>query len=112
MWGPDGPHLVRGSRRAAVRYSDKVQATTEGAIWQRLIQPDSDELTREAAQGLLLLEFSPADKSRMTELASKASAGELSDDEEAELESYRRVGYLLDLIQSRARRALASAQPG
>jgi hypothetical protein len=86
-----------------------MQATTEAAIWERLFQPESEELSREAAEGLLSIEFSHSDESRMSELAAKHSEGDLSPDEQQELESYRRVGYLLDLIRSRARRALASS---
>lgn len=83
-----------------------MQASTEAAIWQRLIQPDGELLTREAAEGLLRLQLSPADRNRMCDLATKANEGTLTAEEEHEIESYRRVGYLLDLIHSRARRSL------
>jgi hypothetical protein len=52
------------------------------------------------------MDFDAVDKRRMTSLAKKAQAGALSPDEEAQLENYRRAGYLLDLIHSKARRSL------
>jgi uncharacterized protein YnzC (UPF0291/DUF896 family) len=42
----------------------------------------------------------------MHELAGKAQDGTLTGAEAAELESYRRVGRLLDLMRSKARRSL------
>lgn len=45
----------------------------------------------------------------MHELAVRAQAGSLTDTEEAELESYRRIGRLLEVMRSKARRSLARA---
>ncbi len=42
----------------------------------------------------------------MNELAQHAQAGTLSEKEDAELESYRHVGHLLALMQSKARISL------
>jgi hypothetical protein len=50
-------------------------------------------------------EFEEQDLARMHELAVKVQAGALDEDEEAELESYRRIGRLLDLMRSKARRS-------
>ena len=52
--------------------------STEGAIWARIVDPESGDLTREAAQTLLQFDFNPADRRRMEELAQKASAGALT----------------------------------
>ena len=52
------------------------------------------------------LGFDPRDRDRMHELAVKAQEGTLTDQEQAELEEYRRVGRLLDLMHSKARRSL------
>jgi uncharacterized protein YnzC (UPF0291/DUF896 family) len=46
------------------------------------------------------------DIDRMNVLAQKASEGNLTESEDAELESYRHVGHLLALIQSKARGSL------
>jgi hypothetical protein len=59
-----------------------------------------------AARALLELEFSPADRQRMRELAAKARAGTLSDAEERETDTYERLGCLLDILHSKARRVL------
>ena len=42
----------------------------------------------------------------MHALAAKVRVGTLTDDEQAEVEAYSRVGSLLGILQSRARRAL------
>jgi hypothetical protein len=47
----------------------------------------------------------------MRELANKSNRGVLSDDERELMESFRRVGNLLALLQSRARLALHSTRP-
>ena len=83
-----------------------MSVNTETAIWERLIRPDRSDLPPLAARALLKLDFDRKDRSRLNKLAEKARAGSLSVEEEAELENYRRVGYLLDLIRSTARRSL------
>jgi hypothetical protein len=45
----------------------------------------------------------------MHELALRAQAGCLIAAEESELESYRRIGRLLEVMRSKARRSLARA---
>jgi uncharacterized protein YnzC (UPF0291/DUF896 family) len=78
----------------------------EAAILSRLIRPERADLSPEAAQSILKLDFEAQDRARMHELATKAQAGTLTSGEEAELESYRRVGRLLDMMRSKARRSL------
>lgn len=79
------------------------------AILGRMLKPERDDLPPEAARSLLKLEFAPEDLSRMHELALRAQAGSLTDTEENELESYRRIGRLLEVMRSKARRSLARA---
>jgi hypothetical protein len=76
------------------------------AILRRVVDPEQPFLTAEAAEGILRLDFSAADRSRMNELAAKNRAGRLSDAEEAELNNYIRVGQTLGILQSKARRTL------
>ena len=83
-----------------------VSATGEAAILSRLIRPERADLSPEAAQSILKLDFEDQDRARMHELATKAHAGTLTHAEEGELESYRRVGRLLDMMRSKARRSL------
>jgi hypothetical protein len=78
----------------------------EAAILGRLVVPDEPKLSPAAAQGLLALGFDPADKDRMHALAAKARAGTLTRAEQAEVEAYSRVGSLIGILHSKARRAL------
>ncbi|WP_237170490.1 hypothetical protein [Paludisphaera borealis] len=78
----------------------------------RLIKPDDDDLSAEAAKSLLRLRFDPRDLDRMHALATKNQDGRLTVDEQTEMESYRRVGFLLDLMHSKARRSLKRRQAG
>ena len=78
---------------------------TEAAILRRLIGPDDPPLSQEAAEGILSLRFKSADKERMRELSAKSRAGTLTRKERAEIEAYSRVGSLLGILKSRARRA-------
>ena len=81
---------------------------TTSAILSRLITPDDDRLSRDAAEGLLRIQFRQSDLDRMHELAEKNQEDELHPEERAEMENYRQVGYLLGMIHSRARQALRS----
>jgi hypothetical protein len=80
--------------------------STDGAIWARIMRPDAADLSRDAAQSLLNLDFTPADRTRMDELAEKARAGKLTSQERKDAESFNRVAHLLALFQSKARLSL------
>ncbi len=80
--------------------------TSEVAILSRVLEPDKPTLSPEAARALLALDFSPADKDRMRELSTKARAGTLTPTEQAETDNYERVGHVLNILQSKARRSL------
>lgn len=84
-------------------------SSAEVAILGRMFKPERGDLSPEAARSLLRLEFDPDDLSRMHELALRAQAGSLTEAEEGELESYRRIGRLLEVMRSKARRSLARA---
>jgi hypothetical protein len=77
----------------------------EAAILKRLAGPD-ERAWSAAAEGILALGVSAADKERMHLLAAKARAGTLTSEEEAEVEAYSRIGSLLGILKSKARRAL------
>jgi hypothetical protein len=78
----------------------------EAAIIGRLAAPDESSLSPAAAEAILTITFSPADKDRMNALAAKAREGTLTPKEQAEAEAYSRVGSLLGILKSRARRSL------
>jgi hypothetical protein len=80
-------------------------STRSAAIWDRVIQMNQDP-TPTAARALLKLQFSPNDVERMHELSAKARAGTLNHDEYEEIDTFERLGCLLDILHSRARRAL------
>ena len=83
-------------------------ATTpnEIALLNRLIRPDRNGLSAAAARAILAINFDTADRDKMRDLSAKARAGTLSAVERAEIESYERVGHLLDLLHSKARQSL------
>jgi hypothetical protein len=62
--------------------------------------------TPTAARALLKLQFSPDDVRRMHELSAKARAGALGEGEREEIDTFDRLGCLLDILHSRARRVL------
>ena len=54
----------------------------------------------------LKLNFTAHDRTRLHALAQKAQEGSLTPDEATALDNYCRVGRLLDLMHSKARRSL------
>jgi hypothetical protein len=80
--------------------------TSEAAILSRVVEPDKPTLSPRAARDILALDFSPADKDRMRQLSAKAREGTLTPDEQAAIDNYERVGHLLNILQSKARRSL------
>lgn len=81
-------------------------STSDTAILSHLTWPDDDALSAAAAEGWLALRFEKEQLSRMHELVTKNQDGKLTAKEKHELESYRRVSFLLDLMHSKARRSL------
>ena len=82
---------------------------SEAAIVGRLIKPDQGDFTPAAARELLSLQFGDDDQTRMRVLSHKAQEGTLTAPEQAEVENYRRVGYWLGILWSKARLSLKSA---
>ena len=83
-----------------------VTTNSEAAIWSRVIEPENNGLSPEAARSLLELGFSERDKVRMNELAAKNREGLLTDAERQELEGYVKVGDVLSLLHLKARKSL------
>ena len=76
------------------------------AILERLIEPENEAMTPEAARYILRLDFPRKDHHRVQRLSMKASAGTLTEKESAELDDYLQIADLLAFMQSKARRAL------
>ncbi len=70
---------------------------------ERLIDPQRCGWSEQAAQAVLKLSFSQEDVERASELSAKAGDGTLTQQENREMESYLRLGALVDLMQSKAR---------
>jgi hypothetical protein len=85
--------------------------TSEVAMFGRILEPDQAPLSVAAAEAILAWVFPQADKDRMAELSAKASEGLLAVDEQEEINNYERVGHLLSLMKSKARRSLKSCSP-
>ena len=75
------------------------------AIWKRVIQFDGP-LSPAAARALLKVRFSDRDHALMNDLAAKARAGTLSPEEQIDIDTFERLGSLLDIVHSKARQAL------
>jgi hypothetical protein len=80
--------------------------TSEVAIFSRVLEPDRGTLTAAAARAILDFDFSQVDKDRMRQLSFKAREGTLTAEEQAAIDSYERVGHILSLMKSKARRSL------
>src|SRR4051794_25605107 len=102
--GNDGENEVAVHRAHA--------GTSEVAIFGRILEPDQATLNVEAASAILDLDFKQTDKDRMQALLAKAKEGTLTPDEEVEIDNYERVGHLLSLMKSKARRSLRDLQDG
>ena len=79
---------------------------TQLDILTRMIHPARHALSPDAAKFFLSLDFTENDHGRMTELARKSNAGNITDAEARELDEYVKVGHLLAFLQSKSRLAL------
>lgn len=78
----------------------------EAELLRRVVDPQRAGWSREAAEAILALSFPASDLERASELAQKAGADTLTAEEQREMEDYRHVGRLIELMQSRARLSL------
>lgn len=83
--------------------SHLVTPNTEAAILARIIEADQAALTPDAARYLLSMKLTAKDEDRVNELSAKAREGSLSEVETQELDSYLHIGFLLGVMQARAR---------
>jgi hypothetical protein len=79
---------------------------TEAEIITDVLPDDGDGMPVPVAQSVLTWGFSQQAKQRFLSLLERNNRGELSDPDLAELDRFRRVGMLVDLVQARARQAL------
>jgi hypothetical protein len=88
---------------AGTAYHGRTSATD---ILDRVLESDKATFSPETAREILALDFSQEDKERMRLLSAKARDGELTAAEKTEIDNYERVGHLLGILQSKARRSL------
>jgi hypothetical protein len=100
--------IISTRSSAAVRESSTA-ADNELAIFNRLIEPGDPALSPPVAHYILALDFLLQERVRMHELAVKAQDGTLSAEEAVQMDSYERVGHLLSIWKSKARKALKNA---
>ena len=79
---------------------------TEAAILERVLRPNKDRFEPVVARAILKLHFDNDDAHRMHELLMRNQNDELTPQEQEELDNYRRIVLFLDLLRSKARRAL------
>lgn len=84
----------------------------ETAILSRAIGLENGGFSPEAARSILAMGLSPADRDELQRLTSLAKEGSLSAEEEADLESYRHAGRVLELFKSKARISLKRSADG
>jgi len=76
------------------------------SLLNRLLDPVGRSLTREAAQELVELRLDKQDRDYLERMARKSTAGELSDDERRQYQSYVTALTVVSILQSKARRLL------
>jgi hypothetical protein len=81
-------------------------ATSEAAIFRRIIDADKPELPPSVARMILKWEFTADDRDRMHRLLEKAETGTLTRAERAQAENYERIGHFLSTLKSKARASL------
>jgi hypothetical protein len=86
--------------------SQPVTPNTEASILARILQADERELTPDTARYFLSMKLPLSDEDRVNELSAKARAGSLTEAETRELDSYLHIGFLLGVMQAKARRLL------
>jgi len=87
--------------------SSATPSLTEADILEHVVMSDQPGMSPESARAILGWRFDPGAVSRMNELAQKNREGTLTEAERQEMELYLRVGNILNLMQAKARLALA-----
>ena len=80
--------------------------TNQTEILGRAIDCHDSGISPEVAQFMLTLQLAAEDERRMNELAQKARLGLITDEENVELEEFRRCGRLIEMLKLKSRRDL------
>jgi hypothetical protein len=84
-------------------------STNQAELFRRILERQHASITPEVAHFFLQLDFPEQDRQRLDELAAKSRQGNLSSVEEADLDEYRRLCRLVELLKLKARKVLATA---
>jgi hypothetical protein len=80
----------------------------QAEIFRRVLDQRAGALTPEVAQFFLELELPAQDRALLEQLATRARAGTLTSAEQADLDEFRRLGRLVELMKLKARKVLVS----
>ena len=79
---------------------------TQTTILSRALSAVAEPMGEELARYLLSIRLDPADEQRANQLAEIAREGLLSTEEQVEIDEYRRVGRVMEILRLRARKSL------
>ena len=85
----------------------KLKSLSEADILDRMIGAGDADMSAEAARALLQLKLDAESTRAIDRLLRANAAGTISTEDRLLLERYLRVGQLIDLVQAKARLALA-----
>jgi hypothetical protein len=88
---------------------EETPTITESDILADVIAPDQGDLTTEVARSVLRWKFTDGACARMNDLADRNNKGTITAQERQNLESYLRVGSLINILQAKARLSLIVA---
>lgn len=86
-------------------HMDQIQT----AILGRAINPEDASWSEAASRSILDIKLTPEDNNRRDFLADKAREGSLNEEEKRELDDYRGVGRILELMKAKAKISLKKA---
>ena len=110
--GPDNPSFARTTGLCYLHTMNPALEKSEAAILDRVFRPNAADWPRAAAEAILNIGFDSSDLKRMAQLMERAKTGDLSQEQAEELEHYRHIGRLLELMKSRARQSLQNTPTG
>ena len=82
-------------------------STVEASAWDSILL---EPISSASARALLKVQFSEKDHERMKHLSAKARIGRLTADERRQIDAFEELGCLLDVLHSKARRALSRSK--
>ncbi|MDC0935457.1 hypothetical protein OAS39_04150 [Pirellulales bacterium] len=86
--------------------SSSIVENSQADIMGRALDCQAESFSPDVAQFILSLRLATEDERRMNELAEHSRRGELTADDELELEEFRRCGRLLEMLKLKAQKAL------